>query len=170
VEDGTPRTRLARIGGGGTAVTGPVNLSDMMLGVIQVGVAWTGSELGYAWQAGAPWSTNLRWSRFSATGTWITPIVYLTDGVNTSHQSALAWTGSTFGASWNEVAGSVGTLKLVQVGPTGVIDGAPVQVTTSDVKTDTGTQKMVWTGTAYGVAWIEDTTSQVYLSFVGPCD
>jgi hypothetical protein len=169
-DDDVTGIRMARASAGGVPVGTAVEMTYTELGSIQVGSAWSGSEFMYAYQAVASTSELLRARRVTPVGGDVGAAITLGDATYPHATPCLSWTGDGYGATWVEDRAGSGTLLLARMSPTGAITELPLQLTDRDVHSDYGPDKLVWTGTAFGAAWVDDTTRQVFLTFAGYCE
>lgn len=81
---------------------------------------------------------------------------------NTSENSLFAgleWTGSEFGVTWNEMHyGTPGPVYFKRLSSDGAVIGSDVRV--SDPSTDASAGSLVWSGSEYGISWIQ--SNRVY--------
>ena len=167
---GTFETRLARISAGGTVLGTSSSITPIDKRFIQA-CAWTGSRYGHVYPCRSPWAQRVRFEQFNYDGSWPgTSSTYLNDGTYLAYRVGLVWTGSEFGATWVEDRSGTGYYQFTTINPAGAITTTPARVTTLDVDLYHASEKVAWTGSLFGVAWVNDSTDQVYLSTMGYCD
>jgi hypothetical protein len=132
-------------------------------------IAWNGSEYGVVWEDERNGGDQeIYFTRVSAAGTKIGPDVRLTTFPGQSLDPEIAWSGAHYGIAWHDDGWVNMEIGFMTIDATGAIVTAPVRLT-EDSSVSEGAD-IVWTGSAYGIAWRDSRTGNgdIYLAVVRP--
>ncbi len=166
VEDGgvgETKARLVQFAADGTPAT-PILVTDQAkaggLNPRDPKVVFTGTGYSVLWTAqdnsGALPSLNsgVFMARFDLTGTMLGDPTVIADTGNVSTTVNVAWTGNGYGAVWS--AGTSFELYFANIG----VNGTPsTPIKASPGVTGAVSQSITWSGTEFGLAWIDDRTA-----------
>lgn len=127
----------------GEALTSDVRISDTDLPCHVTMAAWTGSDLGVAWECGSAFRGGTYFGRISADGeTLMDPLEIDTHEISSGLQD-LVWTGSEFVVSWQNFSDT----HLARIGEDGSI------IDDTILFEDASLSRMVWTGSDLAMTW-----------------
>jgi hypothetical protein len=112
-------------------------------------LAWTGTGFGVAWGDRRDALYDIYFAPLAEDGTTVGPDRRVTYDSNNSERPSMAWTGSEFGVSWNNINVDVHFVRLNEQGDT---VGPDISVFSNSPRTY---PSLAWTGTEFGVAWHE---------------
>ncbi len=143
---GSPQVYFARIDAAGAKIGADLAVTTSLGNAGGVGLAWSGSEYGVAFQ-----DTALQFARVSSTGA-------LTSGPSTVMSNAVIWVGDSIewtGASWGIGWVATGSmLSLTRLDATGALVGSTLGIGTSMGDNVV----LVWNGSGYGLVWVNVNT------------
>jgi len=140
---------LSRLDSAGGKVGTDVRLDGIVAG--HVSVVWLGSEYGIAWEQQDSETSDVLFARLDADGNRIgTEVVIAAD---TAHHPALVWTGSEFGVVWTDSRDGDYEIYFARLDASGAKIGSDEQV--SDGPRPAFNPTVAWTGSDYGVAWVD---------------
>lgn len=106
---------------------------------------------------------------YSHTFVFLTPVeaVRITSRNGESVSPCIVWTGTEWGIVWQDYRDGNYEVYFARVGADGQKTGDDVRVTSAGG--DSRSPEMVWTGSAYGIAWIDnrDPQEEVYFARLG---
>jgi hypothetical protein len=151
---------LARLSASGAPVGEPVRVNDdedevsQMIG--DISLAWTGSEFGVAWEiplivGGDFVATSIEFARVGFDGVKRGRDVLMREWAGSPR---LAWTGSRYGISWWDRAGSEDEIYFAVIDGEGRFEIDGIQISgASDPECFKSQPSMVWTGSEFGLIW-----------------
>jgi hypothetical protein len=152
--------RMQRFDGEGRPITPPLTpLTGRRTAEGLFGAAWTGSGFGILLLGlsieGS--SDGLLFCLLDKDGSVLAEPFEISKIHGGELMASLAWTGSEFGVAFAEpqipnISYSPKTVKLVRLSPDGSVIGHPLEISSGSVS---GSVRTVWTGSRYGVSWIE---------------
>jgi hypothetical protein len=149
--DGNDEIYFTRVSPEGTEINDDVRLTYMGNSSLHPFLLWTGSEFSVSWDDRRDGVNNeIYFTRVSAGGSEIGDDIRLTNNTYISSYSSIAWTGSEFGVSWQELYGNW-EIYFARVSLEGMEIGDDVRLTNS-----TGhsyNPSISWTGSEFGVSW-----------------
>ena len=129
---------------------------------------WNGSEYGVVWHDSRAGNNEIYFVKRDANGNNLTNEVRITNDLADSYYPRIAWNGSEFGVVWQDDRDRDELFKLYFAR----ISNDAVKLT-DDIKivngtTQAGGQKVVWTGSKYGVAYYngDSGVNEIYLALV----
>lgn len=166
--DGDSEIYFARISAAGAKVGSDVRISNAAGDSYFPTLAWTGSEFGVAWYDQRDGRYEIYFARVSAAGTKVGPDVRVTNATGDSSFPDLAWSGSEFGAIWNDTRDANLEIYFARISAAGAMVGSDVRVT--NATGDSDFPSIAWTGSEYGVVWVDgrDGTDRTYFVRLSP--
>jgi hypothetical protein len=134
-------------------------------------LAWGGSEYGASWVAYSGSSMEIAFARIAPAGTVVGTPLQVTAADGGSYGPAHVWNGSEYGVSWYDDRDGNREIYFTRVSGAGSKIGPDVRVTNDPGSSDNvGTRSIAWTGSQYGVCWIDDRhgTREVFFARVAP--
>ena len=137
-------------------------------------IEWTGSEFIIVWEDFRSGTHKIGFTRVSSEGEEVTDDILLIDSESWDAYPTLEWTGSEFGMTFQHEGGYEGyNTYFILVGAMGDVIGEKIEI--SDVGTahwNEATTQLAWTGSEFGVAWVEGEgwTPDLYFSRIGLCE
>ncbi len=132
-------------------------------------IAWTGSEYGLAWMDGrhmnsGDMNSEIYFTRIDSSGDEIGLDVRVSFGNFDSSQPSLAWTGTYYGICWEDLRDGNWEIYFARINSSGVKVGSDVRITNENHLSEY--PSLIWTGSEYGVAWIDhrDGNSEIYFA------
>ncbi len=116
-------------------------------------VAWTGSEYGLAWEEDVDDYSEIFFLRLSPLGQNIGLKKRITTTTDISYSPSIMWTGSEFGLAWTDGRDGNFEVYFSRVSAAGVKTLADKRITYND--TDAIQPVLAWTGSEYGLSWID---------------
>jgi len=101
--DGNDEIYFARISASGTKVGADVRITNDSNWSELPSLVWTGSEYGVSWDDDRDGNYEIYFAHISASGTKIGADVRITNAAYDSSYPSLAWTGSEYGVSWEDL-------------------------------------------------------------------
>lgn len=151
---------FARVSASGAPVSGgELRVTEDSGSSLYPDVEWCGTEWGVAWHDSRTTTWDIYYARVSALGTKLGSEWQITSDAGFSYYPSLAWDGAYCGVAWHDSRSTATDIYFARVLPTGGKQGSDIQVT-SDASSSTS-PSLVWTGSAYGVAW-QDTRTTSY--------
>jgi len=142
---------FARITNQGRKLGYEVNITNGW-NVREPSIAWSGSEYGLAWSDMRGGNYEIYFARIGIDGQKLGQEARITHDADTSHHPSLVWTGSEYGMAWGDWrAGFNPEVYFTRISARGDILGREERVTRTD--TESLHPSLVWTGSAYGLAW-----------------
>jgi hypothetical protein len=158
---------MTRLPVGATAILNPpVRLTNASGYSGFPSIAWSGSDLGVAWEDGREGTDEIYFARWNtdlaAIGTQTR--ISLGAGAGFAYDPSLQWNGSRFGVAWNSGSGSAADVFFVQVNASNSPVGNAATVTTAAGASSRSS--LAWSGAEYGMAWqdLRDGFSRMYVS------
>lgn len=157
--DLTTDIHFQRFSAAGEAIGAPVMLSDLPGAADFASLVWTGAEYGVMWCESDGTVISPYFVRVSATGDVIGPRIRISDGWASCSAGGLAFAGGEYGATWVHP----GTLDPDRTNPN-VIKFARIsaggrqigpEVTVSPIRSNRYELAVVWTGSEYGIWWVD---------------
>jgi len=115
-------------------------------------LVWTGTEFGVAWADDRDGDSEIYFARISSTGVKLGEDVRITSEGDSGNPS-IAWTGTEYGVAWLDDRDGDPEIYFTRIGSSGVKLGEDVRIT--ETSGFTRFPSLVWTGTEYGVAWMD---------------
>ena len=116
-------------------------------------IVWTGTEFGVAWEDNRDGNSEIYFARISTAGLKLGEEVRITASEGSSGSPSLAWNGTEFGLAWSDDRTGVSEIYFARINSSGVKQGEDVRVT--ETAQYSGLPSLAWTGTEYGVAWMD---------------
>lgn len=153
---------LRRLDPLGNPLAGPVQLTNNPQSSISPALTVTDTGLGLAWQDALAGTFDIYVSLLDSMGNAIgSPVPIATDPAQ-SNRATIAWTGAGFGACWEDTRDGNAEIYCVPLDQNGQEIGTEVRITdTPYFSTDPA---LVWSGSAFGLAWDDgpSLSTQVY--------
>lgn len=159
--DGIDEIYFARISAGGNKIGSDVRITYSNSDSPRL--VWTGSEFGLSWADYRNINWQISFSRISASGNKIGSDVPITSNSIGAETGSLVWTGSEFGASWDDNRDGNYEIYFARISANGSKIGSEVRITYDSV--DSYLPSLAYTGSEYGVSWW--VVDQVYFSRIG---
>ena len=125
---------------------------------------WTGSGYGVSWQDSRDGNAEIYFARLDGSGTKMGGDVRVTNATLESANPWLVWTGSGYGVSWNDRRDGNYEIYFTRMDAAGTKIGADVRLT--NAAADSVSPSLVWTGSEYGVSWVDsrDGNQEIYFA------
>jgi hypothetical protein len=138
------------------------------LGAIYPSLVWATSQYGLAWHDGRDGGTEVYFVRLSGTGTELGAETRISDLSVQSRAPELAWSGSEFGVTWEDMRDGNEEVYFSRVSELGVEVGTDVLV--SETPGISAEPTIAWTGSDYVTSWSDHRHGSftVYLALVSP--
>ncbi|MBW2261485.1 MAG: hypothetical protein JRG91_05875 [Deltaproteobacteria bacterium] len=148
---------------GGTEDSTETQISSSGVSAAAPSIAWSGSEFGVSWYDERGTDMEIFFARIDETGVKIGSDVAVSAGTGNSYNPSLTWSGSEYGVAWTDLRDSGQQVYFNRLAGDGTVVGSDIRITT-DVATSRR-PSLVWTGSEYGLAWIDFRHSfgEVYL-------
>jgi hypothetical protein len=158
LSDSSMRVLMRRVSGDGTALGSEIQVTDESTLQMGPSLAWTGSELGIGWSDYRVSSSNaeIYFARYAPDGSKVGSDVLIPFTGDHEMLADLVWAGSEFGLLWHYYADGPADIRFSHLSPTGTVTGTDLAFT--DDASYTLTRNAVWTGSEYGVAWMQSAT------------
>ncbi|MBW2261294.1 MAG: hypothetical protein JRG91_04905 [Deltaproteobacteria bacterium] len=126
-------------------------------------IVWTGSEFGLAWHDTRHTDTEVYFVRISAAGSKMGTETRVSTTTNDSLYPQMAWTGSTFGVTWEERS-MYTSVRFALLDADGAKIGSDTGVASGTYTCNS--PDLVWTGSEFGVAWNDGrlATHEIFLA------
>jgi predicted RecA/RadA family phage recombinase len=127
-------------------------------------LVWTGSEFGVAWYDDRDGDYEIYFTRISADGVKLGSDIRVTNDASTSSVPSLVWTGSEYGVAWYDGRDGDTEIYFTRISAAGAKLGSDVRIT--NAAGDSGDPGLVWIGSEYGVAWMDnrDGSREIYFA------
>jgi len=146
---------FARIDLNGNRIGDEVEVIDESDNSGNPSLVWSGSEFGCAWNYGGASSYQIRFARIGAGGQRIGSVIDVKSAnTNKEFYPSVVWTGSRYGIAWSDKYSSVYEIYLSTLDAAGNKVLNEKRITSSAAESTR--PSLVWTGSEYGIAWIED--------------
>ncbi|MDI7269465.1 MAG: hypothetical protein QME96_15870, partial [Myxococcota bacterium] len=127
--------------------------------------AWTGTEIGVAWQDDRDGGFEIYFRRFDSSLLPIGGSVRVTNAIGTSRVPAVAWSGSEYGIVWEDNRdGGDHEIYFARVSATGEKIGSDVRLTSFPGQSLD--PEITWSGSHYGVSWHDDGWGNMEIGFM----
>jgi hypothetical protein len=130
-------------------------------------LVWDGSAYAAAWMGEpATGNTEIYFARVAADGTLLIPAVRVTNATSTSGHPSLAWTGSGYGLVWSDNRDGNQEIYFTRISASGSKVGSDVRIT--NATGESLSPRLVWSGTEYGIAWVDsrDGNYEIYFAVI----
>jgi hypothetical protein len=164
-----PSVYFARLDASGNKMGSDIQVSDPFDDGEQPSLVWTGSEYGVAW---ADWKSSgasfeIYFARLDTSGNKIGGDSSVSDSgpwPAYAYNPSLVWTGLEYGVAWQDFRDGNWEIYFARLDASGTRIGQDSKVSNSTV--DALEPSLVWTGSAYGVAWIDrrDGSDEIYFA------
>jgi hypothetical protein len=133
-------------------------------------IAWTGTQFGISWDDPRDGDSEVWFARVSASGSKIGGDVRITDNIDDSEETSIAWSGSEFGLVWCDDRDGNLELFFTRISSGGSELITDVQLTSTLSPGATYEPSIAWTGSQYGVSWSDrrDGNHEIYFVRVTP--
>lgn len=130
-------------------------------------LVWTGSEYGLAWHDTRHTDTEVYFVRVSAAGSKVGTETRVSTTSNDSLYPRMAWTGSTFGVTWEEHT-MYTSVRFALLDADGTKIGSDTGVAGGSYTCNR--PSLAWTGSEFGVAWNDGRlgTHEIFLARLNP--
>jgi hypothetical protein len=149
--DGNYEIYFARISAAGGKLDEALRVTSDAADSFLPSLAWTGSEFGVGWYDSRDGDPEVYFARVSAAGEKIGSDLRVTGNASASYLFALSWTGSEFGASWEDWRDGNYEIYFARISAAGAKLGADLRVT-GDASASF-MPCLAWTGSEFGVSW-----------------
>jgi cysteine-rich repeat protein len=155
---------FARIDSSGSKMGSDIRITSNSGPSFYPSIVWTGSEFGVAWEDQRDGNNELYFVRIDSSGSKIGNDVRITNDPANSYYTSLVWTGSEFGAAWEDYRDENVDIYFARIDSPGSKIGSDVRVTS-----DSSVQRvpfLTWTGSEFGVAWqdFRDLDLEIYFA------
>ena len=120
----------------------------------QTSIAWSGSEFGIIWNDERDLDRDIYFARVSSEGAKIGDDVNITQTHHNCFDSVVTWAGDVFAASWEEYLEEKYEIHFARISDEGAKLGESMKV--SDSTGDCRLPVLKYTGTDFGLAWIDN--------------
>jgi len=162
--DGNYEIYFARLDASGNKIGGDVRVTNNPSFSLSPALVWTGSEYGVAWEDLRDGNLEIYFARIDAAGTKIGSDVRVTTAAADSRYASLVWAGGAYGVAWTDGRDGNNEIYFARIDAAGSKIGSDLRVT--NAASDSTYASLVWTGSAYGVAWQDnrDGNYEIYLA------
>ncbi len=147
---------FARIDAAGAKIGADVPVTDAAVAPGSPRLVWNGSGYGVVWKderGGDP--GDLYFARLDPAGAKLGSDVRITDDAAISDEPSLAWNGTGYGVAWrDDRGGGAWEVYFARLDAGGAKLTADIPVSASP-SVDSMTPALAWTGTDYGLAWVD---------------
>jgi hypothetical protein len=157
-----------RLHAAGDLTGNPVQVSEETgLSANRPAMLWNGTQYALVWEDyrdQAPWAHEIYFNRLDVAGAKVGPDVRVSTGEQNSQRPALAWTGTGYGVAWQDRRDDNWEIYFALLDAAGSKIGVDLRVT-DDPQPSTD-PSVVWTGSEYGVCWVDrrDGQDEVYFA------
>ena len=121
----------------------------------QPSLVWTGAQYGISWIDDRDGDFEIYFARLSSEGVKQGGDVLITNDASHSWWPSIVWTGTEYGLAWYDYRnGSNSEIYFARINSNGVKQGSDVRVT-NDLTGGSRFPSLIWTGTEYGLTWID---------------
>ncbi len=145
-------------------VSGDLRITNNEYDSNQPSLIWTGSGYGVTWSDSRAGSTEIYFTRVDASGNKIDDDIRITNASSGSNYSSLVWIGTEYGIVWSDTRDGNPEIYFTRIDASGNKIGSDVRITNSTSTSNGPT--LVWTGTEYGVCWVDnrDGNAEIYFT------
>ncbi len=166
--DGDRDIFCRRIGADGTLPGAETRVTSTTAAAETPAVVSAGSQVGVAWVDYRGSDADVWFQRLALDGSPLGGNVRITDDAGSSLTPTIAWSGSEFGTCWEDSRDSYTNVYCARISAGGAKVGSEV-----DVSVTLGYSElpwMVWSGSEYAVAWVDDVDSdeEIYVARFSP--
>ncbi len=153
---------------GGAFSTSEIRVTQATADTESPALAFSGSELGVAWQDSKDGNWEIYFTRMAMDGTEMTSDTRITNDAQFSNTPSLAWSGSEYGLAWYDGRDTPAQVYFARIAADGTKVGSDIRIT--DTAGGADHPSMAWTGSEYGVAFLGAISGEVdlYLARVAP--
>ncbi len=127
-------------------------------------IGWTGSQISMVWSDMRLGRSELYYMGIGPDALPIGSDVQLMDEPGDSMDPVLSWTGSVFGLAWTDAGDGSGTDILFSImSASGSMLGSVVQL--SEGEGVFALPRIAWSGSTFGISWLDVSLSELYLHF-----
>ena len=152
--DGNEEVYFARFDASGQKIGDDVRVTNASGHSFVTSMVWTGNEYGIVWIDDRDGNNEIYFARLSPSGNKIGVDLRITNDSGSSRVPSLAWTGTEYGVSWDDDRSGAMEIYFVRLDSLGNEIDDEVRITN-----ESGTSflsRMVWTGSEFGIAWVDD--------------
>jgi hypothetical protein len=150
---------FTRVSASGTETGSDVRLTSTPGQSIDPEIAWSGSEYGVVWQDDGWVNAEIGFLRLDPTGTPVGSAIRVTEDSHVSADPDIVWTGSSYGVVWRDGRSGNADIWLAVLSPDGTKIAGDDQV--SDTADWSIYPSIAWSGSAFGVTWMEEEDQSV---------
>jgi hypothetical protein len=163
---GTGEIYFARVSAAGAKLGSDLRVTSDANYSYTPSLSWTGtgSEFGVSWYDNRDGNYEIYFARLSSTGAKLGADLRVTSAAGDSMLPSLAWTGTEFGVSWQDVRDGNNEIYFARVSAAGAKLGSDWRVTSA--ASDSSNSSLSWTGSEFGVSWQDgrDGNNEIYFS------
>ncbi len=137
-----------------TVVTGDIRITNNSQTSRNPSLVWTGTEYGVSWQDNRDGNYEIYFSRINTSGVKQDSDVRITNDSAVSIYSSLVWTDVMFGVLWKDNRNGNDEIYFARIDTSDVKQGSDLRITNNSQTSQN--PSMVWTGTEYGVSWMDN--------------
>ncbi|MBW2263444.1 MAG: hypothetical protein JRG91_15875 [Deltaproteobacteria bacterium] len=153
---------FARVGEGGSKIGSDVRLTTFTGQSLHPVITWSGSEYAVVWQDDGWVNSEIGFMRLDPTGALVGSMVQVTNDSNVSANPDIVWTGSSYGIVWRDNRSGNADIWLAILSPDGTKTAGDDPV--SDTPDRSIHPAVSWSGSAFGVIWMEEEDQSVTTS------
>jgi hypothetical protein len=162
--DGNWEIYFARLNSAGAKISSEIRVTNDAESSLSPSLVWTGTEYAISWYDFRDGNYEIYLARLNSSGTKIGSDIRVTSDPAQSAFPSLVWTGDEFGISWHDQRDGNDEIYFARLNFLGAKIGFDERITS-----DAGNSNqpvMVWTGSEYGVSWIDDRdgNDEIYLT------
>ena len=161
--DGNFEIYFARLSAQGAVLGSEVRVSQAAGDSWNPSLAWTGSEYGVSWEDPRDGNYEIYFARVSAAGAAIGSETRVTNAAGVSAYPSLVWTGSEYGAAFEDNRDGNFEIYLGRISAA----GAPVGETrVTQAAGESESPSLVWAGSEFGASWqdFRDGNYEIYFA------
>jgi hypothetical protein len=117
-------------------------------------LAWTGEDYGLAWRESRDGNDEIYFAKLDHAGNKIGSDIRISNGLYSSWDPSLAWTGNGYGVSWEDNRDGNYEIYFARLDSSGSKIGSDIRVTIDD--DNSRFPCLAWAVSEYGMVWQED--------------
>jgi hypothetical protein len=162
---GNPEVYFALLSDAGVKTLSDVRITNDIGSSWVSGIVWSGSTFGLAWHDDRDTDYDMYFTFAGRDGSKPIPDIRLTYAEGNAWVASMVWTTSVYALAWSDQRGGPYDVWFTRVNDVGGEVGSDDQIT--DYPSNATEVSLVWTGSAFGVAWADDRDESTEIYFAG---
>jgi hypothetical protein len=145
---------FAQVDAAGNEIGQETQITTQAMLMLSQSIAWTGAETLALWDDNRNGNFDIYGARIDSSGNKIGDDIRITTDGAGGIEPSLAWNGSEAGMTWQSERGDEESIYMTRLTAQGEPIGSEMRISNA-----LGTSKcadIVWTGSQYGIAWLND--------------